>query len=317
MQIKFLKYSSLSLLLIFSPILQSNYLSQTNIVLIGDSGKNNQGQMDVSLALQDLCSKEDCNLGILAGDNVYPAGVTSSTDPILETVFDNYYNQLNFPFVVALGNHDYGRYGLNAIRASYQLQHAKKNPAFLLPHYWYVHDTPETVFAVIDTTRLMWKRDVFVQARMVEAAYLKAKAENKWFMVVGHHPYRSNGPHGNAGRYERVPYPYFVSGKHIKRFVDLHVCGKAHFYLAGHDHSLQVIDGNNVGCNTQLIVSGSAASATKLSSRNKVKFESLQLGFFHLSIEPNKVRVRAFNQATEMLYEEYFTKANRDLAASE
>lgn len=314
---RILNFLSLTLLLC-SPVLYSQNISETNVVLIGDSGRNNPGQASVSLAMQELCSREDCNLGILAGDNVYPAGVTSSKDKILETVFDKFYNPLNFPFLIALGNHDYGKYYRSTQRASYQLLHAKRNPSFVIPHFWYTYETAEAVFAVIDTTRMMWAWDITVQANMVKKAHASAKAQNKWFMVVGHHPFLSNGPHGNAGRYSRTPIPYFISGRYVKNFMLANVCGKADFYLAGHDHSLQLIDGKPAGCNTQLIVSGTAASASKLSlNRNRAKFQSLELGFFHLSIQKDAVRVRAFNDKTNLLFEESYNKAANNIALIE
>lgn len=307
-------FSLIFFALFFSPTLQSSDFSQTSIVLIGDSGKDNEGQLKVSEALQDLCQKEVCDLGILAGDNVYPKGVSSRTDNVLERAFDRYYNPLKIPFLVALGNHDYGGFFLNKKKASYQLLHAKKNPNFVLPHYWYTHETPHAVFAVIDTTRLMWARDIKVQARMVEQANALAHSKSKWFMVVGHHPLISNGTHGNAGRYERRRFPFFVSGKYVKRFLRHHVCGKAHFYLAGHDHSLQIFDGNKFECNTELIVSGAAASVTKFMGNSEARYAGLELGFFHLNVSRDEVRVRALNETSQVRYEGTFSKAPEHLA---
>lgn len=306
--IRALALAALAGLFLHSPVLQSSYISETNVVLIGDSGKNNEGQRAVAMAMKDLCDREVCDMGILAGDNVYPAGLTGPNDQALVRVFDDYYNQLNIPFLIALGNHDYGKLGRSKKKASWQLLHPLRNPSYVLPHYWHMKETPEAIFAVIDTARLMWRRDIAQQGAFVDEVAKLARAKNKWFFVVGHHPYLSNGPHGNAGRYERLRFPFFISGKYIKRFLDRHVCGKAHFYLAGHDHSLQAIDGLQVGCETQLIVSGSAASVTKLAPRNEVKFEALELGFFHLSISQEEVRVRAFNEGTQQLYEEIFAR---------
>lgn len=280
----------------------------TGLILLGDTGKDNQGQLEVSQSIQELCSREKCDLGINAGDIVYQEGVTSANDPILETMFDKYYNSLNFPFLIALGNHDYGKYSRDWKRGSYQLLHAKKNPAFYLPNYFYTYETKEAVFAVLDTSRLMWKKDVEIQARMVEEARLEAETQKKWFMVIGHHPYLSNGKHGNAGNYERLPFPYFVSGKYVKKFIERYICGKADFYLSGHEHSLQVIDGNIANCDTQLIVSGSGASASKLFERNKVEFEKSIPGYFHLLMTRESVTVKAYDSSTELLFEKIYRR---------
>lgn len=280
----------------------------TGIILIGDTGKNNDGQLNVSRSIQDFCTTEKCDLGLLAGDNVYPAGVKSATDTILETMFDKYYNPLNIPFLVTLGNHDYGKLTNDWKRGRYQLEHAKKNPAFKLPAFYYIHETQDAVIAVLDTTRLMWRKETFAQRDMLAKAYELAKSKNKWYFVMGHHPYLSNGKHGNAGNYERLPFPFFVSGSNVKKFIQRHICGKAHFYFAGHEHSLQVFDGNIKGCNTQLIVSGTGASASKLMKRNRADFESTELGYFHLGVSAETMRVRAIGQNSQVLFEKNYLR---------
>lgn len=300
-------------LLLSSSVFASNsYLvngsAETGIVLIGDTGKDNAGQLAVSRSMETLCAQENCNLGMLAGDNVYPVGLSHENDPVLERMFDKYYNPLNIPFLVTLGNHDYGKLSNDWKRGAWQLQHAKKNPNFYIPSYYYIYETDEAVFAVIDTSRLMWRKETFTQGGMVQAAHTLALLKNKWFIVMGHHPYLSNGQHGNAGNYERLPFPYMVSGTNVKAFMKAYVCGKAHFYFAGHEHLLQVFDGNIAGCNTQLVVSGTGASSTKLFKRNASLFETTQLGFFHVSIKSDSVRLRAINKDSEILFEKTYNK---------
>lgn len=280
----------------------------TSFLLIGDTGKDNDGQLQVSLAMQELCSRVECDYGMLAGDNIYPAGVESEDDPILEVMFDKYYNPLEIPFLIALGNHDYGKLTNDWKRGGYQLLHAKKNPNFHLPSFYYVKETQHAVIAVLDTTRLMWKKEEKEQSELLKRAQELARTQNKWFFVLGHHPYLSNGNHGNVGKYEGVPFPYFVSGSALKKFLDQNVCGKADFYLSGHDHSLQLLEGNAQNCELKMIVSGTGASATKLHKRNEATYESLELGFFHLVVKHNKVSVRAYNQASRLLYEKTYGK---------
>lgn len=281
---------------------------KTDFILIGDTGQDNEGQKMVSQSLHDFCRSEKCDFGVLAGDNVYPSGVRSSQDPILSTLFDKYYNTLNFPFLVALGNHDYGSRLPSWQRGAYQINHFAKNPAFHLPSHFYTQTTKDVVFAVIDTTRLVWRKDEEAQGKMLVAARQEAVSTGKWFMVVGHHPYLSNGSHGNAGKYEGISYPPQISGSHLKAFIEEYVCGKADFYLSGHDHNLQVIDGKIAGCDTQFIVSGSGASTKELGNRNRAVFTSESLGYFHLSVTPQKVRIRAINEKAESLFDTNFVK---------
>ena len=308
----FLLTASLLLLTVTSTIaVDYDHSEKINFLIIGDQGKDNDGQLKVAEAMKQFCTLENCDYGILAGDNVYQEGVESPTDMVLERKFDKYYNQLNIPFLVALGNHDYGKLSNDWKRGGYQLLHGERNPLFYIPHYYYIKETEHAVIAVLDTTRLMWAKSVKQQIKMIKKAQMMAKESNKWFFVLGHHPYLSNGKHGNAGRYERLPAPYFVSGTFVRWFLDRYVCGKADFYLAGHDHSLQVFDGNVEGCNTQLVVSGTGASATKLYKRNKYEFQSLDLGFFHLQVGEESVGLRAYNHENTLLFEKNYIKPSR------
>ena len=103
-----------------------DHSSETGIILIGDTGKDNDGQFNVSTSIQNFCATEKCDLGLMAGDNVYPAGLTSPDDKIMERLFDFYYNPINIPFLIALGNHDYGKFSNDWKRGAWQLKHAEK-----------------------------------------------------------------------------------------------------------------------------------------------------------------------------------------------
>jgi tartrate-resistant acid phosphatase type 5 len=298
-----MKSSIFSILLLLSLSLHAS-----EIVLIGDSGKDNQGQASVAEALKQYCTTANCQLGILAGDNIYPEGMSSENDPILERMFDKHYNQLNIPFLIALGNHDYGKLSNDWKRGDWQHLHAKKNPKFVIPHFWYTYESPEAVISVIDTSRLMWRKNTFAQSDMLLKAKEAAEKAGKWFIVVGHHPYLSNGKHGNAGNYERLKVPYFASGSNVQKFLERFVCGKAQFYLSGHDHNLQVFDGKQASCDTHLVISGSAASYTPLMKRNVALYEASALGFFHLSVTRDSVHVKAIDQKLVVQFEKTYTK---------
>lgn len=276
----------------------------SGVVIIGDTGKNNEGQRKVADAIERYCQQEFCDLGMLAGDVVYDTGVSSEDDPILETVFDSYYNKLGIPFLITLGNHDYGWLSNDWDRGRHQLRHFFKNPLFYLPSYYYTYETQDAVVAVLDTTRLYWHKEINFMESQLKIAKLRAKLQKKWFIVMGHHPYLSNGKHGNAGRYEGIP----GLGLALKKLFDKHVCGVADFYIAGHEHLLQAFDGNVAGCDTQLIVSGSAASAGKIKRDTPALFMSEERGYFHMMISPDEITVRALNENNKRLYEASYTK---------
>ena len=57
-----------------------------------------------------------------------------------------------------------------------------------------------------------------------------------------------------------------------------------------------------------MIVSGTGASATKLYKRNRVDFESLELGYFHLGVTPEAMRVRAIGVNAQVLFEKNYIR---------
>ncbi|MGE3610617.1 MAG: metallophosphoesterase [Bacteriovoracaceae bacterium] len=278
------------------------------VIFIGDTGRRNASQALVAKAMSAFCKKEKCQMGILLGDNVYPGGVVSENDSVLEEAFDFYYNPLKIPFLITMGNHDYGNKSNIWIRGNYQLAHGKKNPLFYLPSFWYTYETDNTLIAVIDTARMMWRKDILPQAKMIEEAYALAKSKNKWFIVAGHHPYLSNGHHGNAGSYDGIRSLKFLSGIYIKNFVEKYICEKANFYLSGHDHSLQVIDGNIAGCNTQFIISGAGSAIDSFHGNNKLEFGALKLGFMQLNFASASAELKVIDENSETIFEKSYKK---------
>jgi tartrate-resistant acid phosphatase type 5 len=138
------------------------------------------------------------------------------------------------------------------------------------------------IFA-LDTNKQLFGMDS-AQKTDVQAWIAQSKAT--WKIAVGHHPYLSNGPHGNAGKYDGIPIPP-ISGKSVKTFMDDVVCGKTDLYLSGHDHSRQWLNASCKG--TELAVSGAGAKTTELPGSNPVLFESLALGFLYVVVEGKKL----------------------------
>ncbi len=291
--------SIISFIIIIFISLQSWAISQ--VVVIGDTGKDNKGQKAVAEALFRHCSKSFCDHGILTGDNIYEAGMTSPSDPVLDRMFKKHYEKLEFPFFVALGNHDYGQLSNDWIRGTWQLGYSQKNPQYYLPNYFYYQAFEDYVLVVLDTTRLMWAVDIQAQKKLIQEAVLQA--QGKWLIVAGHHPYLSNGKHGNAGRYERVSFPSFVAGTEVKKFIDENICGTAHVYLSGHDHNLQLTDGRIKNCPTLFAVSGAGASTEELSKRNKTIFQSENLGFLSIRITSASLNLDFLDANNKILHQ--------------
>ncbi|MCO4755120.1 MAG: metallophosphoesterase [Bacteriovoracaceae bacterium] len=282
----------------------ANAALTTSYVIIADSGKDNKGQADVAKAMKRHCEQERCDYGMLAGDIIYPGGMTKRNDPAMKRYFHKHYDQLNIPFLIALGNHDYGKVPLNWERGDFALHHAMFQANFILPHYYYLKITKNAIIAVLDTNRLFFFKDEKRMVNLLKGAYKLAKQLNMWFVVMGHHPYLSNGKHGNAGSYEGIP----GLGYNIKNILNDHMCGKADFYIAGHEHLLQAFDGNVADCDTQMIVSGTAAKATEILRDTPSLFETESLGFFHLELSGDTATVKAIDEFNTVLYQQTHKK---------
>ena len=109
-----------------------------------------------------------------------------------------------------------------------------------------------------------------------------ASSMTTWKIAFGHHPYFSNGSHGNAGNYDGLWYVPIAGGQGVKKFFDDNVCGKVDLYLSGHDHSRQWMVDTCKG--TELAVSGAGASPTDLKGKNAVRWQANTLGFLYVTI---------------------------------
>ena len=279
---------------------------RTRFIAIGDTGRGNADQRRVAVAMRDVCAQHGCDFVLMLGDNIYDSGVASVTDPQWQAKFEQPYHDVDLPFYVALGNHDYGgkllfdipglgnEFDLGKIEVDYTAVSTKWNmPA---PHYTFTWNHVGVI--VLDTNAIMWSNTVYGdQAAWLPKALLEVSGKD-WVFVAGHHPYRSNGTHGNAGDYDApeilgIPLPNplpIQSGAAVEKFFDERVCGLGQVYFAGHDHSRQWLDEPGALCGTELIVSGAGATVTELRDRgNSAFFEDAdKVGFLYVDVDGDR-----------------------------
>ena len=75
-------------------------------VALGDGGEGNPTQFAVGAAMKTVCDVRGCDFAIYLGDNFYDSGVDAVDSELFQTHFEQPYADLEFPFWVALGNHD-------------------------------------------------------------------------------------------------------------------------------------------------------------------------------------------------------------------
>jgi len=258
-------------------------------VVMGDTGEGNEGQKKIGDAVAAKCAKDGCDFVQLLGDNFYDVGVTSTSDPQWTTKFLTPYGAVSLPFYAVLGNHDYGASGSGADwdRAQHEVDYTKVSTKWKMPERHYQRTEKGVFMVALDTNAIMfqsmWGSRVSAQKTAV-TGWIGA-ATTKWKIAFGHHPYLSNGPHGNAGNYEGLSWVPITNGKTVKDFLDNNVCGKVDVYLSGHDHSRQWIKNTCKG--TELIVTGAGAKTTELKGSNATYWQDNVIGFTYVVIKGN------------------------------
>lgn len=286
---------------------------ELRFIAVGDTGKGNQGQRDVARAIDAHCKRFGCDFVLLLGDNIYEAGVSGVDDPLFQSRFEEPYADLSMPFYAVLGNHDYGTNGagFDLWRGEYQVRYTARSKKWRMPAEYYHFELPvgpvsanargvRAEFFALDTQLLLLGKAT--QQKKDTAAWLRSSTA-KWKIAYGHHPYISNGPHGNAGEYNGVP----LFGTTVKHYFDETICGKADFYFAGHDHTLQLLDGGCKG--TSLFVAGTGAAPTHNTTKNAVFYQAEELGFLYGVLSEDTLGISAVDATGAIKYARIYRKA--------
>lgn len=280
------------------------------LLVLGDTGKGTASQARARDAAKLACEAlGGCSLGLLLGDNVYPAGLDGPDDPRWDAWVEGPYGTLGFPFLAVLGNHDYGApvpttfcggLGLEERRAEAQLARARRSAVQIPGRHWR-RLLGDVELVGLDTHAYFWAdlpalsgalgfRD---DARRQDEHLRRwnAAPRGRWRIALGHHPVRSAGPHGDAGSYEGLPRGVAFSGAAIERFLQERVVGHFDLYLSGHDHGVQ--DAGDVR-GTALFVSGGGGEHVPHPARQPVPFAATSLGFLIVDVEDARLRVRVY-----------------------
>jgi tartrate-resistant acid phosphatase type 5 len=296
--------------------------------VIGDSGDASDRQFAVAAAMRDVCAREGCDFIVTTGDNIYDSGVQGVDDPQWETKFEAPYRDLRVPFHPVMGNHDYGGellgrdipgLGNEFYKGEINVEYTAYSERWRMPatHYALVRD--HVGFLFLDTVSAMFDDRENGDQREWYPDALEELGDAEWVIAVGHHPVRSNGLHGNVGRYDtievgdrEIPNPIpLLDGRNLVPFFDEVVCGTVDLYFAGHDHNLQWLDEPEALCGAELIVSGAGGrlDVFEAPERNEVFFQhDASGGFMHVVIEGDTFTGRFYDQNAELLFERSVTR---------
>lgn len=246
---------------------------KVRFIAFGDAGRASATQDAVAAAMAKLCQLKRCDFAIETGDNFYDAGVSSTVDAQWQSKFEVPYKDLAIPFYPTLGNHDNSSAqgesigageGSSNARGNFQVDYTNQSGTsgrWQLPARYHSFTAPLTPvtgadplieFFCLDSSPLAatlpnptevgfnYLTYGPTQMQWFQQALTNSKA--KWTISYAHHPYVSNGSHGNAGTFEGLPanFPGTSNGKPWKDLVEASACTMGlDLYLNGHDHDLE------------------------------------------------------------------------------
>ena len=84
-------------------------ITMDRFIITADTGSGNIYQKRVAHSMSLLQKQlQHIRSVFLLGDNIYPGGCHTVHDKQFKTKFEDIYHQINLPFYLCLGNHDYG-----------------------------------------------------------------------------------------------------------------------------------------------------------------------------------------------------------------
>ncbi|HYO79015.1 MAG TPA: metallophosphoesterase [Thermoanaerobaculia bacterium] len=244
------------------------------LAVTGDTG---DGAAAVAKGIARVHAASPLDAILLTGDNFYPCGVTSESDPRWSVNLP--LTRVGVPVFPVLGNHDYcGKADPDAqVRASEVIGNWR------FPSRQYALRTPVADFAFVDTTPFVrGGRDGITP--IIRQTF--AASKKPWRVVVGHHPVISSGYHGYFPRTEVAKMRTLIPLLREER-IDLFICG--------HDHHVELIRGRMLH-----LISGAGSSPVppiKLRSTtvfpDQIRLE--RIGFAVVEIAARSIRVRMYD----------------------
>lgn len=286
------------------PPLRSAAPDRVRLAVVGDVGRGTRQQAQVASALRSWCAEAGCDAVLIPGDLLYPRGMEAPDDPRAEDWVAAPYRDAG-PLYLALGNHDYG-HGRNVEKAGWSMDWAARTEGVELPGPAYAVALGDVGGLLVVDTNAAFQFDAGpAEAFLGE----RLPALDGWRVVMGHHPFRSNGPHGNAGAYEGWRGLPWLSGRALESLYTSTLCPDADLFLAGHDHNLQILD----HCGVQLVVSGAGGAVREVVDRgNDAAFTAAAAGFVWLSLhDDGRGEAVVVSGEGEVLHREALTRRLR------
>ena len=272
-----------------------------NFLVVGDWGRNGEfHQKDVANQMGLEAAKNHTSFVLSMGDNFYPDGVISTTDPQWNKSFEDIYTNysLNIPWFTAFGNHDY-RGNIQA-----QLDYSKISRRWRTTERYYSFEktipnsSEKALFVFIDsnpfdeTLSRKSHSDLASQNKEAQLEWLEktlATSTASWKIVIGHHPLYTTGVRRDKMLDVR------------KVFLPIFEKHKVNAYLAGHEHDLQHQKPEGF---THYFVSGAGSEIRPVTKdEQQTKFAISDHGFMSMQLLKDKLNVQVINFEGKQLYQ--------------
>jgi hypothetical protein len=254
---------------------------EVNLLMMGDWGAGSWEQRQVADTMARYVEGSGKQFDGLfsTGDNFY-SRISGVDDKQWRTLFEEMYDvrRLNFPFYMAVGNHDHDGDNL-----AVELAYGRVNPGsrWRLPARWYRVDLPAenplvSVLVLESNKPKLTKRDWLEQIDWLERQLAGRRAP--WTICIGHHPLHSNGGHGDNAILQRD------WGELLEKH-------GVQFYGCGHDHALEhlQVEGRSTSF---LVCGGGGANRAAMIRDSAGPFSRSVHGFAHLRLLSDRVIVR-------------------------
>ncbi|SOE20792.1 3',5'-cyclic AMP phosphodiesterase CpdA [Spirosomataceae bacterium TFI 002] len=278
----------------------------TGIFVFGDWGRAGEfKQKELANAMGAAATKFEPEFIISTGDNFYPNGVASVSDPQWKVSFEDVYSDhsLNINWFVVLGNHDY-RGNIQA-----EIDYTNISRRWNMPEKYYsfeqeLEDGSKGLFVFVDTNPLndeyygeeKYAAKVAAQDTIAQMQWLRktlAESNADWKIVTGHHPLYTGG--------KRIEDENFVRNHMLPVLKQFNV----DFYLAGHEHDLQYI---KPAGKTHHIVSGAGSEVRPTGKLESTVFAESRQGFAYISLKKNIAHLSFIDYKGKLLFETSITK---------
>jgi tartrate-resistant acid phosphatase type 5 len=188
--------------------------STVRALAFGDFGDGSDPQKRVAAAMLRYHEQHPFDFAITLGDNFYPSGMDSPSDPRWATWWSALYDPLKIEFYATFGNHDWNQPNGPAA----EILFSQRSPSWRMPAAYYTFEAGPVQFFALDT-------DIISEAQLQWLVQELDKSRATWKVVYGHHPIYSEGRHEDNN--DKI-------GQLLPVLRD-----RADVYLAGHDHDMQ------------------------------------------------------------------------------